>query len=447
MGASVVAAYVSDEVRATEAYHIVFGTAVMPLLRYVDAETAHQLGIQMAHMSPVDNDEDDERLRVRIDRWGAEFSNPIGLAAGFDKQGEAVEPLLKAGFGFVEVGTVTPQPQGGNPKPRMFRLVEDDAVINRYGFNSDGLDKVAKRVLTFRKNRHAALNAAAVSAADSKSMADASAVPCPPRPAAGGAIPRPLNKSVSNTPLPASVRRVSSGMVGLNVGKNKSTEVAAVDYHAGIAAFTPLADYLVVNISSPNTPGLRELQRRAELRELLLVAIKARAEAAKAASGTAAEWKGPPLLVKIAPDVTDEQLADIVEESIACGIDGIIVSNTTIARPDSLRSPHKAELGGLSGAPLFQASTEVLKKAYVLADGRMPLVGAGGVSSGEELYAKIRAGASLVQLYTAMAYQGPSIVQRIKRELIELLDRDGFINVQQAVGVDAVAGSHIVDRV
>jgi dihydroorotate dehydrogenase len=226
-------------------------------------------------------------------------------------------------------------------------------------------------------------------------------------------------------------------MVGMNVGKNKTTEDAATDYTAGIRAFTPLADYLVVNISSPNTPGLRELQRRSQLRDLLLASLEARQEAASTAAGAPPGWRGPPLMVKIAPDVTDEQLKDIVEESVACGVDGIIVSNTTIARPDSLVSANKGETGGLSGAPLFEPSTEVLRKAYVLANGRVPLIGAGGVSSGEQLYAKIRAGASLVQLYTAMAYQGPSIVRRIKRELLELLERDGFENVQQAVGADA----------
>ncbi len=280
--------------------------------------------------------------------WGRRFPNPLGLAAGFDKDAEAVDGLLGLGFGFVEIGSVTPLPQPGNDKPRVFRLPEARAVINRYGFNSEGLEAAAARLLARRR------------AADVAAAGDA------------GAAPR--------------------GLLGVNLGKNKTSPDAGADYAAGVTALARFADYLVVNVSSPNTPGLRALQGRKELDALLRSVLQARA---------ALDWGGrppPPLLLKIAPDLTAADLADVAAVAVARGVDGIICTNTTLARPPQVASlPHGLETGGLSGAPLMGPSTEVLRELYRLTKGRVPLVGAGGVCSGADAYAKIRAGASLVQ--------------------------------------------------
>jgi len=282
--------------------------------------------------------------------WGRRFLNPLGLAAGFDKDAEAVDGLLGMGFGFVEVGSITPLPQPGNDKPRVFRLPEVRAVINRYGFNSQGLEAAAARLLARRRDA----DVAAAGAAGSEGA------------------PR--------------------GLLGVNLGKNKTSEDAGADYAAGVTALGRFADYLVVNVSSPNTPGLRALQGRKELDALLRRVLAARA---------ALDWGGvspPPLLLKIAPDLTAADLADVAAVALARGIDGIICTNTTLARPPSVTAlPHGNETGGLSGAPLMGPATEVLRELYRLTRGRIPLVGAGGVSSGADAYAKIRAGASLVQ--------------------------------------------------
>jgi len=339
-----------------------------PLIRLFDAECAHGLTLRAlkSGLVPPQPVVDDPLLTITL--WGREFPNPVGLAAGFDNNAEVPDVMLGQGFGFVEVGSVTPRPQPGNPKPRLFRLVEDRAVVNRMGFNNEGLDAVAARL----------------------------------------------------------AKRPRTGIVGANLGKNKDTEDAASDYEKGVRALGPLSDYLVINVSSPNTPGLRALQGRAPLEELV-----GRTRAALNALPSA-----PPLLLKIAPDLTEDDKKDIAEVALAGGLDGLIVSNTTIARPDTLVSAHKGETGGLSGAPLFKASTQVLSDIYRLTGGALPLIGAGGIASGADAYAKIRAGASLVQFYSAMVYQGPALVTRVKRELAALLRRDGFTALIQAVGAD-----------
>jgi len=335
-------------------------------------EAAHRLTIRAlgAGLAPGGREADDPLLRTRV--WGLEFPNPIGLSAGFDKDAEAYAALLRLGFGFVEVGSITPQPQAGNPKPRVFRLPEDGAVINRLGFNSAGL---AAAVTNLRPRRS---------------------------------------------------ERV--GIVGINLGKNRDSADAAADYAAGTTALAPLADYLVINVSSPNTPGLRALQGSAALRELL-----ARVQAARRA---AVPDRPPPLLLKIAPDLAAAEARDVAEVALAGGIDGLIVGNTTIARPPDLRSRHAKESGGLSGRPLFALSTELLRQFDRLTEGRLPLIGVGGIASGADAYAKIRAGASLVQLYTALIYHGPGLVGRIKRDLAACLRADGFATVAAAVGAD-----------
>jgi len=339
-----------------------------PLLRHLDPETAHRLTVWgLAHgFGPAQREADDPVLRCRL--WGHDFPNPVGIAAGFDKNGEAFDPLLRAGFGFTEVGTVTPRPQAGNPRPRLFRLVEDCALINRMGFNNDGLDKVAIRL----SNRH-------------------------------------------------------GGIVGANVGRNKDSTDADRDYAAAAGRLAPLVEYLVINVSSPNTPGLRALQDRKALESLIR-----RVRAAMRDSVV----RPPALLVKIAPDLTPEDEADIAALAQETNLQGLIISNTTIERPASLASPHKGEAGGLSGAPLFAMSTAQVGRLYKLTGGRVPLVGAGGIASGRDAYAKIRAGASLVQLYSALALQGPGLLPRIKRELASLIRADGFRTVGEAVGAD-----------
>ena len=309
----------------------------------------------------------DPRLKIQV--AGLDFDNPIGLAAGFDKNAEVIRPMLALGFGFVEVGAVTPRPQPGNDRPRVFRLPADQAVINRYGFNNDGLDVVARRL----------------------------------RRAAG--------------------RR---GVVGVNLGANKDSEDRIADYVKGVVALEGLVDFYTVNISSPNTPGLRALQDKQSLASLLDQVIVARDGLAKPA----------PVFLKIAPDLTDEDKADIADVVRAAEIDGLIVSHTTIARPDRLVGRHAGEKGGLSGAPLFEPSTRLLGEMRRALGASTPLVGVGGVSSAADAYAKIRAGASLVQLYTALVYKGPGLAQDIVRGLAARLQSDGFDAVADAVGAD-----------
>lgn len=349
-----------------------------PLLHALPPEAAHRLtlwGLRCG-LGPVDRTPDDPVLA--IDLWGRRFANPVGLAAGFDKDAQAPDALLGLGFGFVELGSLTPRPQPGNPKPRLFRLPAQRAVINRLGFNNGGQAAAARRLAARR--------------------------------AAGAAVGR--------------------GPVGLNLGKNKDSADAAADYRTGVANLGPLADYLVVNVSSPNTPGLRALQGRAPLAALLGQVLEARRDLAASGGGT------PPLLLKIAPDLTAEDRADIAAVALEVELDGLIVSNTTLARPPGLPAALAAEAGGLSGAPLFQPSTEVLRDMARLTGRRLPLIGVGGIGSGADAYAKIRAGASLVQLYTALVYDGPGLIGRIKRDLAARLRADGFASLSDAIGAD-----------
>ena len=351
--------------------------AIGPLLRLAPAEAAHAFTLWALKrgLVPAGRAEDDPVLACRL--WGREFSNPIGLAAGFDKHAEVPDAMLALGFGFVEVGSITPRPQPGNPRPRMFRLEQDEAVINRLGFNSAGMAAAAARL----------------------------------RRRLGSGRRRP-------------------GIVGVNLGVDRDTADAAADYAAGAKALGPFADYLVVNVSSPNTPGLRALQSRAALEELL-----AKVKAARGGAG-----EPPPVVLKIAPDLTEEELAEIAGVAVSGLTDGLIVSNTTTARPEGLSSRRRFEAGGLSGRPLFGPSTEMLRKMYRLTEGKVPLIGVGGISSGREAYAKICAGASLVQLYTALVYRGPGLVGRIKTDLSDLLRADAIPRLADAVGADHRAG-------
>jgi dihydroorotate dehydrogenase len=337
-------------------------------LRTLDPERAHTLTLAALKtgIGPRMHGPDDPILAVKI--AGLAFPNCVGLAAGFDKNAEVPDAMLHAGFGFVECGSVTPKPQSGSDKPRLFRLSEDRAVINRMGFNNDGLEAFATRL---------------------------------------------------------AIRRARAGVVGANLGANKDSEDRVADYCEGLKRLWGLASYFTVNISSPNTPGLRALQTRAALAELLgrLSAVR------QALPGQA------PLFLKVAPDLDDDEIEGVAEACLANGVDALIVSNTTTARPTSLRSSLRNETGGLSGAPLFEPSTRVLRKFAGTLHGRLPLIGVGGIASGADAYAKIRAGASAVQLYSAMVYQGPGLVKRVKRDLARLLRADGFVSVVEAVGL------------
>ena len=305
---------------------------------------------------------------------GLRFANPVGLAPGFDKNAECFEGALHAGCGFVEIGTVTPKAQAGNPAPRVFRLLEHEAIINRLGFNNEGMDAAAIR-LALRSGR---------------------------------------------------------GIIGGNIGKNKESVDAVADYVSAMRTLYPYVDYITANISSPNTPGLRALQAADELSGLIEALQNLRAELVNTGSAHR------PIFVKIAPDCDDAMLEAIAHTALATGLDGLIISNTTLAREAVAGSVHANEAGGLSGKPLFAPSTEILKKTYQLTNGKIPLIGVGGIASAEDAYAKIRAGASLVQLYTALVYQGFGLIGRINDGLAELLARDGFASVADAVGVDVV---------
>ncbi|EGD77663.1 dihydroorotate dehydrogenase [Salpingoeca rosetta] len=379
-------------------------------LRNLDPERAHVWAVKAAawRLTPRQTQPDHPSLKTRV--WNMDFDNVVGLAAGFDKDAEGIDGLLDMGFGFVEVGSITPLPQPGNPRPRVFRLLEDGAVINRYGFNSCGIGPAQQRL----RARWVQFSTSGASQPPSSAAT------------AGAGFAWPWSH-------PA--RR---GVVGVNLGKNKTQDNAALDYCAGMRALAPYADYVVVNVSSPNTPGLRALQGRAALSRLL-GEVKRTRDSLDFSSRPGAS--PPPLLVKIAPDLTDQDIDDIVAVVKEIGIDGIIVSNTTIARPASLQSEHREEGGGLSGRPLRDASTAVLAKVYAKTGGSVPLIGVGGVSCAADAYAKIRSGASLVQLYTAMAIEGPGVVHAIKRDLPQLLAADGFSSVSAAVGADVPINS------
>jgi dihydroorotate dehydrogenase len=344
-----------------------------PLLRSIEPETAHRLTIGALKLGLVSgaNAPDDPILATRV--FDIAFPNPIGLAAGFDKDAEVSDAMLALGFGFAEAGTVTPRPQPGNSGKRLFRLDEDEAVINRFGFNSQGLAAFTKR-LAERK------------------------------------------------------REGRKGIVGANVGKNRESTDAAADYAAGVEAVAGFADYIVINLSSPNTPGLRALQARAQMEELVVRVLDARRRA------VSDRMRPPPLLAKVGPDLGQDELRDIAEVAVKNGIDGLIIGNTTLDRPPHLRSPERNAQGGLSGKPLMAPSTACLAAMYQYCRGRIPIIGCGGVASGADAYAKIKAGASLVQLYSAMVFQGPGVVEHIKQDLAALLRADGFKTVADAVG-------------
>ncbi len=349
-----------------------FDRLARPALRVLDPETAHSLVVQGMTLMPVPRAPvDDSRLLVRA--FGLSFPNPVGIAPGFDKHAEIPDVLLGLGFGFVEVGTITPLPQPGNPRPRIFRLEADQAVINRLGFNSQGAEAAAAR-LRRRTGR--------------------------------------------------------PGIVGINVGANKESPDRAADYIRMIETMAPFASYITVNVSSPNTPGLRDMQQRAVLDDLLARVIEVRDRLLD-------RFGVKPIVLKIAPDLALADLDDVVSVARARGADGMIVGNTTIRRSESLRDSAAHQTGGLSGRPLFALATRMLAETYIRVDGAFPLIGVGGIDSGQAAVAKIRAGATLLQLYSALVYRGLALVSDIKSELLTALDRSGSPDLSGLVGTDA----------
>jgi dihydroorotate dehydrogenase len=335
-----------------------------PFLFSIEEEAAHRLTIASLKLMPKGRTEPHPRLRIRV--AGLDFPNPIGLAAGFDKDGEVFGQILRLGFGFTEVGTVTPRPQSGNPQPRLFRLPEDRAVINRLGFNNRGQEAARKRL----------------------------------------------------------AKRRRGGIVGINIGANKDSSDRIADYARGARAMAPLADYLTVNISSPNTPGLRALQDRAALDELLAAVMEACGDT--------------PVFLKVAPDLESADISDIAAVAVDRKLDALIVSNTTVSRP-KLKSRFGDEAGGLSGAPLKALAMQRLRDFRNATGGAIPLIAAGGIGSGADAFERIRAGASLVQLYTALVYSGPGLASAMARDLRRLLRRGGFRNVAEAVGTEGLS--------
>jgi dihydroorotate dehydrogenase len=350
-----------------------FDAFSLPMLRLLDPEDAHRLALRGLRMLPYARPRpDDPKLAVRA--FGLNFPNPVGIAAGFDKNAEVPDALLRLGFGFAEIGSVTPKPQSGNPRPRIFRLERDEAIINRLGFNNDGSDVVLRRL---------------------------------------------------------AARAQRGGIVGVNVGANKDSANRVDDYVRLIETFAPVASYFTVNVSSPNTPGLRNLQQASELDELLARVIDARERVKKNAGDS-------PVLLKIAPDLSLADLDDVVHVARSRGVDGMIVANTTLGRPTTLREQTRMkEQGGLSGRPLFRLSTRMVAETFVRVEGAFPLIGAGGIDSGGAALTKIRAGASLIQLYSSLVYKGVGLVETIKADLVSTLLRTGRDSLSEIVGADA----------
>ena len=342
--------------------------AALGLLHRLDPERAHDLSLTALKLRLPNLPGVVSTPRLATTLAGLALENPVGLAAGYDKNAVALAPLMRAGFGFLEVGAATPRPQIGNPKPRLYRLTEDRAAINRFGFNNEGATSICARLALRPKSR----------------------------------VP-----------------------VGLNLGANKDSTDRAADFAAVLAACGPHIDFATVNVSSPNTEKLRDLQGRAALTSLLAGVMEMRAGLVRQI----------PIFLKIAPDLTDDELAEIAEVALAAGIAGIIATNSTLAR-DGLKSADSSQAGGLSGAPLFERSTRILAKLSKLTDGKLPLIGGGGISTADQAYQKIRAGASAVQLYTSMVYQGLSVAAKVARGLDEILAKDGVASVADAVGTD-----------
>jgi len=413
VGTLEVTTHLPSEGRSSAFYHELADNWVVPLMRgLLGPEEAHKMALQIAFLAPTHRPSaKEQRLNVEVRLWEKNkntqakiFSNPIGLAAGYDKDGTAISPLMAMGFGFVEVGSVCLEAQPGNPSPRMFRLLEDEAIINRYGFNSMGADAVEEHLKDYRENE-SVLKSTKVGSWEQK---------------------------VFDFLWPGKKDAKVPGVVGINLGKNKTSTTPLEDYQKLILQLGPYADYLVINVSCPNISGLRDLQSTSSLEGLLR-------GCQESVQQLADEEKGiprPPLLVKLSPDLTDSQLEGIAAVLIKLEIDGIILTNTTTSR-DNLSSLNKVEQGGLSGKPLKERSTECIRVLYHYTKGKIPIIGVGGVQNGRDAYEKFRAGASLVQVYSGMIYEGPGMVSKIRDEVAELMLQNGQRDLQaEVVGVD-----------
>ena len=346
---------------------------IFKIIKKFPPEISHSITLQLLkYRYNYDLSFQDPALNQHI--FGLDFKNPLGIAAGFDKNAEVINPLFKLGFGFVEVGTVTPEPQYGNEKPRVFRLPSDAAIINHLGFNNRGSKFVEKKLKKLNLNS------------------------------------------------------ISNNIVGVNIGKNKNSKNYIEDYKYCLEKLGPLAHYVTVNVSSPNTPGLRDIQKRGQIEKLV--------QSLKKKKNDLSSLNKIPIFFKISPDMDEEQIRDIALMSLANNIDGLVISNSTIERSNILISKSKNEIGGLSGKPLFLKSTLMLKKMYALTNGQIPLIGVGGISNGQECYEKIKSGASLVQIYSALTYQGPEIIKLILIELLNILKTNGYKNIKDVIGKD-----------
>jgi len=351
--------------------------ATKPLIHSLNPEKAHNAAISLLKKNLVPSQACFSHSNLESTLLGLTFKHPVGLAAGFDKNAEAIPALLNQGFSFVEAGTVTPLAQDGNEKPRLFRLENDEAIINRMGFNNKGISEFQKNIKKAKLKK-------------------------------------------------------SNSIIGANIGKNKNSPNDASDYITLLDKIYGESDYITINISSPNTPNLRQLQKKETLEDLLKDITGKKTQLRENTQ------KNIPILLKIAPDIDSEDCKDIVEAVKKYNIDGIIVSNTTISRPESLSNKYKNEQGGLSGKPLFDISTETLREIYKLSNGTIPLIGVGGIFTGEDAYKKIKAGASIVQIYSCLIYEGFEVINQINKELSELLEKDGFTNIQEAIGSDQI---------
>lgn len=398
--------------RSSWFYHALADDWVVPAMRrLLGPEEAHKIALKIAVLAPTHRPSaKEQRLNVEVRLWGGNsntntkvFPNPIGLAAGYDKDGTAISSLMSMGFGFVEVGSVCLEAQPGNPSPRMFRLVEDEAIINRYGFNSMGANAVEEHLKNYRCNKITL-----------KTNSEGS-----------------WEHKIYNFFWPGAANRKVPGLLGINFGKNKTTSTTLEDYQKLILQLGSYADYLVINVSCPNVSGVRDLQSTTSLEGLLKGCQDACQQLAKKNAG-----KSPPLLVKLSPDLTDSDLEDIATVLMKLEIDGIILTNTTTSR-ENLASLNKVEMGGLSGKPLKERSTECIRLLYRFTKGAIPIIGVGGVQNGRDAYEKLRAGASLVQVYSGMIYEGPGMVSKIRNEIAELMIQNGQRDLQtEVIGID-----------
>jgi dihydroorotate dehydrogenase len=477
IGALEVTTHLPTQGRSSYTYHSLCDDYIVPMMRYsLNAEMAHTVALSLSWLAPTYRPSwKEQKCDVSVRLWGSDgneqeqqkdqqpqqqqqfpkgtnnhrpaivFHNPIGLAAGYDKDGIAIVPLLQMGFGFVEIGSVCLRSQPGNPSPRMWRLVYDAAIINRYGFNSLGADVVTQHLQDYRNQLASSTSSTSSTRPKSHPVQDNNSNNDDDD---NGEPQPPFWHQLYDVLWPGRIEQLSKGRIGLNLGKNRDSATPLEDYQQLITQLGPYADYIVINVSSPNTPGLRDLQATDSLETLVLCCQEACQKLYSDKDDNDVDGDGnenndkippspPPLLVKLSPDLTDDELIDIATVLVRLNIDGIIVTNTTTSRPANLQSSDKVQLGGLSGKPLSTRSTECIRLLYRSTNGQVPIIGVGGVFTGYDAYEKFKAGASLVQVYTGMTYEGPGMVSKVRDELAAIMIQNGQRNLQQdVVGLD-----------